>query len=305
MIVAVTGATGIVGRFVIERLVAEDAGVRALARPGSNRAGLPPDVDWVVGDMADSVSRRRLVEGADAVVHCAYQHEPGRYRGGEGDDLGEFWRANLQAGVELMREARTAGSERFVLLSSRAVFGQPGAPGQWVDDETRPVPDTFYGALKLALEAHVSAFSATEGACYASLRPTGIYGITVPVERSKWFDLAMKVRNGESLPSARLATEVHGEDVASGVWLMLSASSGQVAGRAFNCSDLVVDTRDVMAGLSQRLGVAADLPEPAANTVRNPMRTPALNALGWRGGGEGLLERTLDELATAAAEAGP
>lgn len=250
--------------------------------------------------MTDSVALARLVEGADAVVHCAYEHVPGRYRGGEGDDLPGFWRANLRGGVELMHRARLAGVERLVAMSSRAVFGQRSASATWVDDDTAAVPDTHYGALKLSLEAHASAFSAVHGVCFCSLRPTGVYGITHPVERTKWLDLALAMMCGNPLPKARLATEVHGRDVAAAVWLLLTAPAADVAGRAFNCSDLVLDTRSVMERLAERLNVGPELPVAATNELRNSMRTTALDGLGWRPGGEGLLAKTLDRLAATA-----
>ena len=304
MLVAVTGATGIVGRFVVERLAAEGAGIRALVRPTSDRRELPAGVEYVVGTMTDSDALADLVESADAVVHCAYEHVPGRYRGGEGDDLPSFWRANLQGGVELMHSAREAAVGRLVLMSSRAVFGQQSLPGSWVDDETRAVPDTHYGALKLALEAHARAFAAVDGVCFCSLRPTGVYGVTYPPERTKWLDLALKMIRGERLPPARVATEVHGRDVAAAVWLLTTAPADEVFGRAFNCSDLTVDTRDVMAAMAARLGVRRGLPPPATNPLRNPMRTAGLRSLGWQAGGESLLDDTIAEL-VAAAECAP
>ena len=303
MLVAVTGATGIVGRFVADKLATEGAGIRALVRSTSDRTGLPAETEWVVGDMKDTHALEKLVAGMDAVVHCAYEHVPGRYRGGEGTDLPGFWRANLVAGVELMHLAGLAGVSRLVSMSSRAVFGQHSPAESWVDDDTRPVPDTHYGALKLALEAHASAFAAVDGVCYSSLRSTGVYGITYPVERSKWLDLALGMVNGDPLPKARLATEVHGRDVAGAVWLLLTAPTGGVAGRTFNCSDLVVDTSDVMADLAERLGVRPKLPQRASNGLRNPMRTPALRRLGWRPGGDERLHRTIGELADAATRA--
>ena len=299
MKVAVTGATGIVGRFVVARLVAEGARVRALARASSDRSGLPDAVEWHIGDIADGAARKALVQDADAVVHCAYQHAPGRYRGGEGDDLAGFWRANLLAGVDLMSCASRAGVPRFVLLSSRAVFGRDTPASGPVDESVRPVPDSHYGALKLALEAHASAFAATEGVGYASLRPTGVYGIVHPLARSKWFDLACAVAGNRPLPAARLATEVHGDDVAAAVSILLAAPVEAIAGAVFNCSDLAVDTRAVMAALSERLGVRVDLPPPAANALRHPMATPALDALGWRPGGERRLAHTIDQLTAA------
>ena len=274
--------------------------MRALVRPASDRRELPPDIEWVVGGMTDSTALADLVEGSDAVVHCAYEHVRGRYRGGEGDDLPAFWRANLQGGVELMHRARGAGVGRLVLMSSRAVFGQQSPPGTWVADETRAVPDTHYGALKLALEAHASAFAAVDGVCFCSLRPTGVYGVTHPLERTKWLDLALNLIRGERLPSARLATEVHGRDVAAAVWLLLTAPADEVFGRAFNCSDLTVDTRDVMVALAARLGIRRRLPPPATNSLRNPMRTAGLRSLGWQAGGESLLDDTIAELVAAA-----
>lgn len=300
MLVAVTGATGIVGRFVVERLAKEGARIRALVRPTSERRELPPHVEWVVGGMTDPSALADLVVGSDAVVHCAYEHVPGRYRGGEGDDLPGFWRANLQGGVDLMHGAREAGVSRLVLMSSRAVFGQQSGAGSWVDDDTRPVPDTHYGALKLALEAHASAFAAVDGVCFCSLRPTGVYGVTYPLERTKWLDLALILVRGERLPEARLATEVHGRDVAAAVWTLLTAPTDVVSGRAFNCSDLIIDTRDVTAELASRLGIQCELQPVATNPLRNPMRTAGLRDLGWQAGGEALLADTIGELVAAA-----
>ena len=211
-----------------------------------------------------------------------------------------FWRTNLQGGVELIHQARLAGVERLVAMSSRAVFGQRSSSANWVDDDTSAVPDTHYGALKLSLEAHASAFSAVDGVCYCSLRPTGVYGVTHPVERTKWLDLALAMMSGSPLPTARLATEVHGRDVAAAVWLLLTAPAADVGGRAFNCSDLVLDSRTVMERLAERLNVGPELPVAAANELRNSMRTTALDGLGWRPGGEELLAKTLDRLAATA-----
>ena len=300
--VAVTGASGYVGGFVVAHLRARGVAVRALSRTPPRNAA-PSQVEWLRGDIVDGDAVTRLVAGADGAVHCAYHHSPGKYRAGEGESRFDYWRANLLAGVELMERARLAGVRRVVVLSSRAVFGRDSPSPEGVDDAARAVPDTHYGALKLSLEAHAAAFSAVDGVCCACLRPTGVYGLATPVERSKWFDIAQAVRvPGAPLPPPRRATEVHGRDVAAAVWLLLNAPASAVAGRAFNCADLVVDSRDIVAGLAARANARVTLPPPATNPVAHPMRTPALSALGWRPGGERLLEDTLDALAAAAAD---
>lgn len=302
MRVALTGATGYVGGFILSELLRHGGKVAALTRLRGQSE--PAPVDWVCGDLSSSEALAELLAGADALVHCAYSHVPGRYRGGEGDDRHGFWRTNLLGSVALFEQARAAGVGRLVLLSSRAVYGHRTAGGRgWVDETTRPVPDTYYGALKLALEAHVSALADVDGLCAASLRPTGVYGVAQPAARSKWFDLAVAIAKGQPLPAPRRATEVHGRDVASAVWLLLTKPADVIAGRAFNCSDLVVDTSAVAAKLAACMGRQLPALPPAANSLRHAMRTSALRQLGWRPGGEGLLDATLAELAALAAEA--
>jgi nucleoside-diphosphate-sugar epimerase len=70
LIVAVTGATGFVGRHLLDALIRSDVSVRALARRAM------PELDGgrvsvVRGDLADDEALARLVDGAEVVVHCA------------------------------------------------------------------------------------------------------------------------------------------------------------------------------------------------------------------------------------------
>ncbi|GGK42911.1 epimerase [Deinococcus malanensis] len=68
--VLVTGGTGLLGRQVIPRLLAEGATVRAIARrPGPQRPGLT----WIQGDLHAPETMPRAMEGADTVLHLATQ----------------------------------------------------------------------------------------------------------------------------------------------------------------------------------------------------------------------------------------
>ncbi len=71
-LVAVTGATGFIGRHLVPALVKAGWRVRILCRRD------PASIDWdglqieaVPGDLADAAARARLVDGADAVIHLA------------------------------------------------------------------------------------------------------------------------------------------------------------------------------------------------------------------------------------------
>jgi len=298
VIIAVTGATGIVGRFVCEHFLTKHHTVRGLHRSHSNLDGFGHAPEWIVGDMQDEEALSTLLAGADAVVHCAFSHVPGRYRGGEGSDLESFWQVNLGGTRRLLEIARDCEVERVVLLSSRAVFGRRRA-GEDVEspiaDEHPLWPDSQYGALKAAEEAIAGA---TRSPIVCALRPTGVYGIGFPVEQSKWYDLVQRVMQGESIDEVRAGTEVHGSDVAAGVECLLAAPAQAVQGHGFNCSDLVVSTRDLVRAVADCEGLQADLPA-ASLPVRNPMDCRGLRELGWSPGGESLYLQTVRELITA------
>ena len=73
--ILVTGATGNLGRHVVERLLARDVAVRSLARrPAPPRAGVDP----VVGDLSRPDGLRAALAGVDAVLLVWPVLEPGR-----------------------------------------------------------------------------------------------------------------------------------------------------------------------------------------------------------------------------------
>ena len=289
---AITGATGYVGRFVVERLAAEGVQIRALRRASSNISGLPSSVEWTDGGLDRPDSFGPLLREADLLVHAALEHLPGRYRGGEGDDLPKFLSVNVGGSLQLLASARLAGVGRCVVLSSRAVFDGRTAEGPIGDAE--PVrPATNYGAAKAALETFVQVWGG-EGWPVAALRPTGVYGLTEPVENSKWFGLVGRALRGETVPP-RAGGEVHGRDVADAVWRIATAEPFRIAGQMFNCSDIVVSTRElveIVHGVAGASGPFPDLPPPP----RNRMDCARLAELGLVFGGQPLLEETVRAL---------
>ena len=68
---AVTGGTGFLGAAVIERLLVRGHSVRALARGARRLKPQSTALAAVEGSLADDAALRKLVEGADAVIHCA------------------------------------------------------------------------------------------------------------------------------------------------------------------------------------------------------------------------------------------
>jgi nucleoside-diphosphate-sugar epimerase len=255
MRVALTGATGLVGQFVARRLLAEGHALVALGRPSPHGGEAVP---WRLGEPAP-------LGGCDALVHCAFAHLPGRYRGGEGDDPKGFLRRNLEGTLRLWGEATGLPT---VFLSSRAVYdGQP--PSAALTEDLPLAPPSLYGRAKAEAERALHAMGG------ASLRATGVYGPPAPGQRHKWADLFEAFGRGEAVAPAA-GTEVHGDDVAGAVLLLLERGS---AG-PFNCSDLVLDRRDLLRAWSEASGVQGALP-PRSGAAPAVMDTSRLRALGW------------------------
>ena len=298
MICAVTGATGYFGRFLVKRLIEEGVSVRAWRRQSSDLTGLAEEIEWIDGVLGSETAAKALVDGADMLVHAALAHLPGRYRGGEGNDPQRFWKLNLDGSVALLTMARSAGVERAVVLSSRAVFGR-NAEGE-LSDDAEPSPDTHYGAVKAELETFVRKFA--DGWPVAALRPTGIYGIVEPLEKSKWLSLVRDTLDGKPV-APRAGTEVHGDDVASAAWTLLHAPADKLAGRAFNCSDIVISHRDIVVLVQEIARASGPVPE-IGELPKSVMRTDALSALGVSFGGRRLFEETMAALVGAARRPG-
>lgn len=112
-VIALTGATGFVGRSLLSHLAGMPVRVRALARP---RAGRRLDdtgaLHWIEGGLSDDEALARLVDGAGTVIHLAGVTKA---HGGEG-----FHRDNVVATARLAAASRRAGVAHFIHVSSLA-----------------------------------------------------------------------------------------------------------------------------------------------------------------------------------------
>lgn len=298
MQIAVTGATGFIGRYLVRHFVARGHGCRCWYRPGSNRAGFD-DVDssrieWLAGDLGDDAAAAGLVAGCEAVIHAALYHPGGGFRGGEGDIL-EFAERNVMGTLRLIEAARKSGVKRFVFISTCAVH--ENILGDRPLDETHPTtPTSHYGAHKSAIEQFVHSYGWGLGYPICALRPTGVYGVTEPASQSKWFDLVRAVVKGEDVTCTRGGKEVHASDVAKATAVLLSAE--RIAGEAYNCYDRYVSEHEV-ATLAKKISGSGSRIHGVEPKPKNQIVTDKLRTLGMEFGGRTLLEQTVRELVAA------
>jgi len=292
MTVLVTGGTGFVGRFVVEALLRQGRSVRVMGRTPPAAGFFSAPVEFAEGSLDPARDESAAFAGVSALVLAAFDHLPGRYRGGEGDDAAGFRRRNLDGSVALFEAARRAGVGRAVFLSSRAVYGDQPA-GVDLSETTEPHSDTLYGEVKLAAERALAAMSDDEFRG-VTLRVTGVYGPAAPGRTHKWSDLFDDYLAGRAV-SPRRATEVHGDDVAAAVLLALDAPEPPPV---LNVSDILLDRHELLAIVQAATGCAHPLPSRSVEPV-NAMNCDLLRSLGWRPGGFDLLEQTVVKLLQA------
>jgi dihydroflavonol-4-reductase len=151
----VTGATGFVGAAVARALLSRGWQVRALARPGSNRANLAGlGLEVVEGDLTDPGSLAPAVGGCAALFHVAADYRLGAR------DWAALYSSNVEGTRNILAAARAAGVARTVYTSSVATVGIPrdGSPGEesspaTVDDMIGHYKRSKFLAEQVAMEA--------------------------------------------------------------------------------------------------------------------------------------------------------
>ncbi|WP_230482220.1 SDR family oxidoreductase [Sphingomonas sp. Leaf21] len=173
MIVAVTGATGFVGRAVVDRAAGSGLTLRALTRRAQpSRAG----ITWIAGALDKPDTLATLVEGADAVLHIAgVVNAPDR----EG-----FVAGNIDGTRAMVEAAKAAGVRRFVHVSSLSA---------------REPDLSVYGWSKRQAEDIVI----DSGLDWTIVRPSGIYG----PHDTEWLDVFRTAKLGLAFmpPPGRLS----------------------------------------------------------------------------------------------------
>jgi nucleoside-diphosphate-sugar epimerase len=301
MQIAITGATGFLGRYIVRQVAGSGHVLRCWYRLGSDRGGFEPaapNIEWLPGELGDSEAVRQLVHGADALVHVALARPEGRTFTASGQtDLLAFFKTNLIGSLELFQAAFEAGVSRCVFISTCAVHD--AILNDRPLDETHPLwPKSHYGAHKAALEAFVHSYGLGEGWPICALRPTGIYGVAHPPKASRWYDLIGQVLRGDPIATARGGKEVHAADVARAVELLLNLEAKIITGQVYNCYDMYIAEEEI-ARIAKELSGSSSEIASLNRGPKNQIDTTKIRSLGMSFGGEGLLRRTVQELIEA------
>lgn len=225
----ITGATGLLGRCVINQLLEKGFQVVATSRSIENRYDNSlKRLSAVAGDLTDNRFVEQQVDNADIIIHCAAKTT-------NWGTAAEFERANVLTTKNLVKACQRSKLKRLLHVSSLAVYGHPKPSGSLVT-ENDPVGQSLfsfdrYVASKIASEHVVRQL----GDQATIVRPTWFIG---PGDQVFVPSLVRKLRsNGVWLlgsgdhPLNGLAVE----DVARGV--VAAATSDDCRGETLNlCS---------------------------------------------------------------------
>lgn len=177
-LVALTGATGFIGRHLLRELPQRGYRFRVLLR---RPVDVPLDCySAVIGDLARPQNLSAALSGVDAVIHSAAV--PAGLSGMPEDDHRAL---DAESTIGLARAASRAGAKRFVFLSSIRAQTGPAAEGILTEDRD-PHPTDAYGSAKLAAERGLAEIDID----WVALRPVLVYGQGVKGNFARLVDLA-------------------------------------------------------------------------------------------------------------------
>jgi dihydroflavonol-4-reductase len=171
MCVLVTGGTGVVGRPLVERLVAEGAELRALARSEAAAAALRElGAEPVRGDVLDPDALAASMRGCELVYHAA------GYNAFCLRDPSPMFEVNVRGSENIVRAAAQADVARVVYTSSAATLGERKGT---IGSEDSPHRGSFlsdYERSKFEAERAVLAAAEETGAAVVCVNPASVQG---------------------------------------------------------------------------------------------------------------------------------
>ncbi len=194
--ILITGATGFVGKALVQRLLADDESRRLVVAVRRGGQRWPDQVlPFVTGDLNSSTDWSIALEGVAVVVHSAARvhvmHDT------EADPLTAFRAVNVDGTLILARQAAAAGVKRFVFVSSVKVNGESTLPGRAFAEAEAPNPQDAYGLSKYEAERGLRQLSADTGMEVVIIRPPLVYG---PGVKANFSALMRAVQRGWPLP---------------------------------------------------------------------------------------------------------
>lgn len=290
--VLVTGAGGFIGSHLVERLVAEGAKVRGLVHYNAlgsagwlDTSEVRNDVDIMAGDIADTESVRRAVDGNEVVFHLAaliaipYSYVAPR----------SYVRTNVEGTLNVLEACRAGGVERVLHTSTSEVYGT--ARYVPIDEEHPLQGQSPYSASKIGADQMADAYHRSFNVPVVTVRPFNTFGprqsqrAVIPTVIQQLL-AGPQVRLGHLTPTRDLNFVSNTVD---GFLALASANVADVVGRTFNLgTGREISVHDLVVLIGKMLGRDVEFVDdesrkrPAASEVeRLCAAAERARAVGW------------------------
>ncbi|MBP1910308.1 NAD-dependent epimerase/dehydratase family protein [Methanolobus bombayensis] len=166
--VLITGGIGQLGSYLVDSMK-DSYEVTVLDNLSSGKEpDLPSDVTFVKEDIRSPLAKE-LASKSDIIIHTAAQISVAKSMSEPVFDADN----NVFGTLNLLEGARSGDIERFVYISSAAVYGNPEYLP--VDEKHPQYPMSPYGTSKLCGEKYCSMYYQAYGLPAVSIRPFNIY----------------------------------------------------------------------------------------------------------------------------------
>ena len=249
----ITGATGFVGKALLERLLADNMAQRFIVAVRRSGQRWPEKVLPIVkGDMNSTTEWSSALKGVSVVVHCAARAHV--MNDNAADPLVAFITVNVDGTLNLAKQAAAAGVKRFVFISSVKVNGEFTSSGRAFTEVDVPKPQDAYGQSKHQAEEGLRQLSVDTGMEVVIIRPPLVYG---PGVKANFAALMRVVQRGWPLPLGAIHNQrslVALDNLVD--FIVTCISYPQAANQTFLVSDgQDLSTTELVRGMAQAAGV--------------------------------------------------
>jgi nucleoside-diphosphate-sugar epimerase len=245
MTIAITGATGFIGRQLVKTALERAVPVRPIYRRGS---AAPPGSS-VIADIMSPRDWAQAFHGTDTAVHLmALAHD--RFPADQIDAV------NHLAARAAAEGALIAGVSRFIFLSTAHVYGAASTEKIIADDEPRN-PQSAYAAAKCKAEDAIMNQDAAFAEGVLILRPPLVYG---PQPKGNILRMIQAIKLGVPLPVASWTHRRTMVSVRNLCNAILAASAAPLRAKSFIvCDDKSLTLSQTAIALGAGLGRAPRL----------------------------------------------
>jgi UDP-glucose 4-epimerase len=173
MSVLVTGANGFVGSALVPELILQGYGVKQLVRTKNSYAKSNIKT-FYIDSIDNNIDFKKPLAGVDVVIHLAARvHVMTEMYS---NALNEYRRINVDATLNLARQAASFGIKRFIFVSSVKVNGELTEKNSQFSADDKPNPADAYSISKMEAENALIRLSKETNMEIVILRPPLIYG---------------------------------------------------------------------------------------------------------------------------------